>query len=136
MFYNINHNTIVSQNDNSELPNIDLTTNDAIDVNCNNFHDNIINDNLPSQEHNHDYPENTNINSKDTFKPYDLHAIHDALKSARNTIAFSKKQLISLKLYEILHKSQAPISLYKEIQLFIDNSIQTLIGEERSEERR
>ena len=128
---NINHNTIVSQNDNSELPNIDLPTNDAIDVNCNNFHDNIINDNLPSQEHNHDYPENTNINSNEKFKPYDLLAIHDALKSARNTIAFSKKQLISLKLYEILHKSQAPISLYKEIQLFIDNSIQTLIGEEK-----
>ena len=54
--------------------------------------------------------------------PFDLREICDTLDNSKRHTVFSKQTLISIKLFQILHKSQAPISLYDEIADFIENT--------------
>ena len=54
--------------------------------------------------------------------PFDLREICNTLDSSKRHTVFSKQTLISIKLFQILHKSQAPISLYDEIAEFIENT--------------
>ena len=54
--------------------------------------------------------------------PFDLREICDTLNNSKRHTVLSKQTLISIKLFQILHKSQAPISLYDEIADFIENT--------------
>ena len=95
------------------------------DVPCEQFPDTILGNNASNNI-------NPQLNrSYDSKSPYNFVNIADILYDSRETISFSPKQLISLKLFEILHQSQAPMSLYKEIQDFLDNSIPILMHLEK-----
>ena len=123
--------------DNNDI--LDISENNVMDINThtteneNDFvvcNDEILGDTFGSSHAQTDSPtRNQHLNSPDDEKsPYEFSSIFDTLHSYRNTITFSQKQLVSLKLFEILHKSQAPMSLYKEIQEFMENSIPILMN--------
>ena len=92
------------------------------------IHDPYLSNSIENDVTSSSYQETSSNESK---SPYDFSNIFDTLYSSRKTISFSQKQLVSLKLFEILHKSQAPMSLYKEIQDFMENSIPILMNIEK-----
>ena len=71
------------------------------------------------------------IHQMNQKNPYDFSNIFDTLHSTRKTISFSQKHLVSLKLFETLHESQASISLCKEIQDLMENAIPILMNIEK-----
>ena len=88
-----------------------------------------------SNNHSSNFSDNYIHASANTFhnnNPVDFTSIADCLRNkTKETISFSRKHLISLKLFQILHRAQASLSLYEELSNFIDNIIPLLASEEK-----
>ena len=67
------------------------------------LHDHFLSSSVENHVTTSSYQENS---SNDSKSPYDFSNIFDILYSSIKTISFSQKLLVSLKLFEILHKSQ------------------------------
>ena len=72
---------------------------------------------LPTRENIEDLTsENDFCTMESSMKGLELTTLYNDIQISRYNMSISRKQLMSLKLFQILHKANASISLYKEIQ--------------------
>ena len=74
------------------------------------------------------HPIHPSIDNQNEFQtndnnPFDFTSISKSMEKMQNTSIFTIQQLVSLKLYDILRRSNAPINLYDEIRCLIDWSV-------------
>jgi hypothetical protein len=70
----------------------------------------------------------TNVSNKynDNNTPFDFISSCKSMITMKNTCAYSTKQLISLKLYDVIRRVNAPIILYDEMRALFDEAMHKL----------
>ena len=91
------------------------------------------NENLSVASHNLLLNSTTNNDSvlTNNQEPYDFSFVSERMCMHQSNITYSKKQLVSLKLYDILRRIDAPICAYKEMSQFLNAAIPKLIDEQK-----
>ena len=85
----------------------------------------------PTRENIEDLTSENEFCTMESFmKGLQLTTLYNDIQISRYNMSISRKQLMSLKLFQILHKANASISLYKEIQEFIENCVPIMKGED------
>jgi len=90
------------------------------------------NHNISFGSHNFLLNSTTNIDSfPNNQEPYDFSFVSERMCMHQANITYSKKQLVSLKLYDILRRIDAPICAYQELRQFLNAAIPKLIDEQK-----
>ena len=123
-----NHNKTTGEDDEVDFFNIDIDNDTQNQHELIDTHTSNVSTDIPEQTCTFidETGKNTHQQLGHNSTPFDLREICDTLDNSKIHTVFSKQTLISIKLFQILHKSQAPISLYDEIADFIENAMPIL----------